>query len=136
MVLVTGAAGFIGFHLCKRLLAEGQQVIGLDNLNDYYDQRLKYSRLRLLGIAQEQIVAGQMVKSQSDNNFSFIEMDLSDEEGLPQVVAQNDIRVVCNLAAQAGVRYSLTHPQTYIDSNIKGFVNLLECCYKNKIEHL
>ncbi|MEL6668937.1 MAG: NAD-dependent epimerase/dehydratase family protein, partial [Bacteroidota bacterium] len=69
-------------------------------------------------------------------NFSFIEMDLSDEEGLPQVVAQNDIRVVCNLAAQAGVRYSLTHPQTYIDSNIKGFVNLLECCYKNKIEHL
>ncbi|MEL6391216.1 MAG: NAD-dependent epimerase [Bacteroidota bacterium] len=136
MVLVTGAAGFIGFHLCKRLLAEGQQVIGLDNLNDYYDQRLKYSRLGLLGIAQEQIVAGQMVKSQSDNNFSFIEMDLSDEEGLPQVVAQNDIRVVCNLAAQAGVRYSLTHPQTYIDSNIKGFVNLLECCYKNKIEHM
>lgn len=136
MILVTGAAGFIGFHLCKRLLAEGQQVIGLDNLNDYYDKQLKYGRLAQLGIAQKAIVHGQLLESKSNPNFRFIEMDLSDEVGLPQVVAQNGIRVVCNLAAQAGVRYSLTHPQTYIDSNIKGFVNLLECCYKNRVEHL
>ncbi|MEM7571999.1 MAG: NAD-dependent epimerase/dehydratase family protein [Bacteroidota bacterium] len=136
MILVSGAAGFIGFHLCQRLLAEGEQVVGLDNLNDYYDPQLKYDRLKLLGIEPDELEEKVLKKSSLHADYLFVKMGLEDEAGLAELFSELSITKVCNLAAQAGVRYSLTHPQTYVESNIKGFVNLLECCYKHKIEHL
>ena len=136
MILVSGAAGFIGFHLCQRLLAEGEQVVGLDNLNDYYNPQLKLDRLGLLGIDTVGLEEGVLVGSHRFDQLQFIKLNLEDEQGLGQLFSEVSINKVCNLAAQAGVRYSLTNPQTYVESNIKGFVNLLECCYKHKIEHL
>lgn len=112
-VLVTGAAGFIGFHLSKRLLDEGNQVCGLDNLNAYYDPRLKKDRLSML---------------QDYPAFSFCRLDLEDRAGMAEVFAENDFDVVVHLAAQAGVRYSLENPHAYIDSNLTGFMNVLEGC--------
>jgi len=119
--LVTGAAGFIGFHLAKRLLDNGCQVIGLDNMNPYYDVALKEARL---------------VELKKEANFEFAEADLSDRRQLEDLFAQQELDVVVNLAAQAGVRYSLENPYAYVDSNLVGFVNLLECCRHNKLKHL
>jgi UDP-glucuronate 4-epimerase len=120
-ILVTGAAGFIGFHLSKRLLADGCQVCGLDNLNDYYDVRLKQARLdQLLG----------------HKAFSFAELDLADLPAMQSLFKENAFDAVVNLAAQAGVRYSLENPHAYINANVVGFVNLLECCRFNDIKHL
>jgi len=119
--LITGAAGFIGYHLSERLCREGWQVTGIDNLNNYYDVRLKEARLdRLL----------------KNNFFSFSKIDLSDKSGLEALFKKEKIDVVVNLAAQAGVRYSLTNPHAYIQSNIVGFLNLLECCRHHPIGHL
>lgn len=120
-ILITGAAGFIGFHLSKRLLAEGKQIIGVDNLNDYYDVSLKQHRLKML---------------QESNDFSFFKIDLSNRTDLEKIFKNNQIDVVVNLAAQAGVRYSLENPHAYIDSNIVGFLNILECCRHFDIKHL
>ncbi len=121
-VLVTGAAGFIGFHLADRLLKDGCQVIGVDNMNDYYDVSLKKDRLAILN---------------GHKGFSFFQTDLSDQKGLEKIFSENQVEVVVNLAAQAGVRYSLTNPQAYVDSNLVGFVNILECCRHNKsVKHL
>lgn len=119
--LVTGAAGFIGFHLSKRLLKDGIKVIGVDNLNDYYDVSLKTDRLNLL---------------QDFKEFSFFKIDLSDRPGLEKIVKNNHIEVVVNLAAQAGVRYSLENPNAYVNSNIVGFLNILECCRHSNVKHL
>lgn len=119
--LVTGAAGFIGFHLAKRLMDNGCQVIGLDNMNPYYDVALKEARL---------------VELKKEANFEFVEADLSDRRQLEDLFAQQELDVVVNLAAQAGVRYSLENPYAYVDSNLVGFVNLLECCRHNKLKHL
>jgi UDP-glucuronate 4-epimerase len=119
--LVTGAAGFIGFHLCKRLLLEGRTVIGLDNLNDYYDVRLKNDRLNQLT---------------AHPNFSFHKIDLADLEALRSLFRTHDIEVAVNLAAQAGVRYSLQNPHAYVDANLVGFVNMLECCRHHHTRHL
>ncbi|MCL4117441.1 UNVERIFIED_CONTAM: hypothetical protein GTU68_026200 [Idotea baltica] len=119
-ILVTGAAGFIGHHLCEALLKRDIEVIGLDNINDYYNVNLKYARLNELGISRE---AAEGLK-------------LEDREELPKLFKDENIGAVCNLAAQAGVRYSLENPESYIDSNIVGFLNLLECCRHNKVEHL
>ncbi|MEX0291114.1 MAG: NAD-dependent epimerase [Flavobacteriaceae bacterium] len=137
-ILITGAAGFIGYHVSKRLLEAGHQVIGLDNINDYYDASLKYARLRQLGISsQEAETFGDISTSKIfDGRFSFVRMHLEDRKALPQLFASQNIDVVCNLAAQAGVRYSLESPETYVDSNIVGFLNLLECCRHHKIQHL
>jgi UDP-glucuronate 4-epimerase len=119
-VLITGAAGFIGYHLSKRLLENGCHVAGLDNLTPYYDVQLKKDRLERLT---------------SFDNFSFYKMDLADKEALENIFESTRFDVVVNLAAQAGVRYSLENPNAYVDANIVGFVNLLECCRHNHIQH-
>ena len=119
--LITGAAGFIGFHLSKRLLDEGCAVIGLDNLNEYYDVNLKKARLEII---------------ENYGSFKFICADLQDKEALEKVFIENKIDIAVNMAAQAGVRYSISNPDIYIQSNIVGFLNLLEMCRHNKIEHL
>ncbi|HMQ01172.1 MAG TPA: SDR family NAD(P)-dependent oxidoreductase, partial [Cyclobacteriaceae bacterium] len=120
-VLVTGAAGFIGMHLSKRLAALGYQVHGLDNMNEYYDVNLKKARLNLLLDLE---------------NFTFHPIDLSDKKSLDQLFAQYKFNYVVNLAAQAGVRYSIQNPYAYLDSNLSGFLNILEACRHFKVEHL
>ena len=120
-ILVTGAAGFIGFHLSQRLLERGDQVVGLDNLNNYYDVSLKKARLEKLTV---------------NPNFSFHFLDLANREGIAQLFDQSGFDKVVNLAAQAGVRHSLKDPHAYVDSNLVGFVNILEGCRHNKVQHL
>ena len=133
-ILVTGAAGFIGFHLSKLLLDQGFNVIGLDNINDYYDPVLKFDRLKILGITKEK--AKNYNEICKKNAFKFIRLNLEDKENLLKLFHDEKIDIVCNLAAQAGVRYSLSNPETYIQSNIVGFVNILECCRYYEIKHL
>ncbi|WP_339839782.1 NAD-dependent epimerase [uncultured Maribacter sp.] len=136
-ILVTGAAGFIGFFVAKSLLEKGYTVVGMDNINDYYDINLKYARLRELGIAKtdaEQF--NSLTSSGSHTHFSFIRLALEDRKNLPQLFEAQAFDKVCNLAAQAGVRYSLENPETYVDSNLVGFLNILECCRNFKIKHL
>ncbi|MCK5129832.1 MAG: GDP-mannose 4,6-dehydratase, partial [Clostridiales bacterium] len=120
-LLVTGAAGFIGFHLSKKLLEAGHEVVGLDNMNDYYDVNLKQSRLEIL------------LKYE---NFFFEKVSLEDREMMKKVFDTHTFDKVINLAAQAGVRYSIESPETYIDSNIVGFLNILEGCRHKKVSHL
>lgn len=136
-ILVTGAAGFIGFHLCKRLLSEGHIVVGLDNINNYYDPQLKLDRLKELGILEcDAVVWNLLTKSITDENFSFIRIELQDRDALPLLCKQQAFDSVCNLAAQAGVRYSIENPEVYVDSNVVGFLNVLECCRDFKIKKL
>ncbi len=137
-ILVTGAAGFIGFHLCKRLLNLGYNLIGLDNLNEYYDVNLKYARLKELGFDEKQIeIKNQLIlSSEFGLKMKFINMNLEDRLKLPDFFLKNKIDLVCNLAAQAGVRHSIENPEVYIDSNVVGFLNILECCRKFKIKKL
>lgn len=120
-ILVTGAAGFIGASLCGKLLARGDEVVGIDNLNDYYDVSLKTARLQLLADYEQ---------------FKFIKLDIADASALEALFQQEKVQRVVNLAAQAGVRYSLTNPQAYVNSNILGFMNILEGCRHQAIEHL
>jgi len=120
-VLITGAAGFIGFHLAKQLLDKGMEIVGLDNVNDYYDVRLKEARLDILG---------------KYDHFHFIRGSIADGALVERVFTENSFDIVVNLAAQAGVRYSITNPQAYIESNIVGFFNILEACRHHPVEHL
>ena len=120
-VLVTGAAGFIGFHVTQRLLAVGHRVVGLDSLNNYYDPKLKEARLDIL---------------KREANFTFVKLDLANRTATRSLFAQHGFPVVVHLAAQAGVRYSLDNPHAYIDANIEGFINVLEGCRHNGCEHL
>jgi UDP-glucuronate 4-epimerase len=135
-ILVTGAAGFIGFHLVKRLLIENHVVVGLDSINDYYDVKLKYARLLHTGIKGERIEFNKMVSSDTFPSYRFIQLKLEDRESLTRLFGSENFDCVCNLAAQAGVRYSLTNPYAYIESNIIGFINILECCRHYKVKHL
>ena len=135
-ILLTGAAGFIGSHVAKRLISEGHVIVGLDNINDYYDVNLKYDRLKNLGIDKINIHSNQLVKSSSSENFSFVQASLEDEDFIDQLFAAQHFDVVCNLAAQAGVRYSIEKPLKYIQSNVIGFTNILEACKNYKIKHL
>lgn len=121
LTLVTGVAGFIGFHVTKRLIARGDKVIGIDNLNDYYDVRLKEARLAQL---------------KSINGFQFVKLDLANRQGMIDLFEEYPIARVVHLAAQAGVRYSLVNPYAYTDSNIEGFMSILEGCRHRKVEHL
>ena len=120
-ILVTGAAGFIGYHLSKKLLSQGVSVTGFDNINDYYDVNLKYARLKEL---------------EPYDNFNFIKGDLADKTAVGKLFAENKFDIVVNLAAQAGVRYSIDNPQAYMESNVIGFFNILEACRHNPVEHL
>ncbi len=135
-ILVTGSAGFIGFHLSKRLIERGDEVVGLDCINDYYDVNLKFSRLELTGISQSAIVYGRFVQSSKFSNYKFIKLKLEDREAILELFKKEKFDKVCNLAAQAGVRYSIENPFTYIDSNIVGFINILEGCRHNNVKHL
>jgi len=135
-ILVTGAAGFIGFHLTKRLASLGHSVTGIDNINDYYDINLKYKRLNCCGINQEEIQNGKRIKSSSLPCYSFIKLDITDQDGLFSLFTEEKFDCVCNLAAQAGVRYSLENPRAYTNSNISGFLNILEACRQFPVEHL
>jgi UDP-glucuronate 4-epimerase len=135
-ILVTGTAGFIGFHLVRRLITEGHTVIGLDSINDYYDVNLKYSRLSVSGIEKDKIENNKLIQANGGIPYRFIRMNLEDRENLNRLFKNEQFDRVCNLAAQAGVRYSLTNPYAYIDSNITGFINILEACRHHGIKHL
>ncbi|WP_273273267.1 NAD-dependent epimerase [Roseivirga sp.] len=135
-ILITGTAGFIGFHLAKKLLERGDEIVGLDSINDYYDLRVKHGRLELTGIEKDVLSYGKLIYSTVYDNYKFIQLNLEDQQGINDLFKQQKFDKVINLAAQAGVRYSLENPQAYIDSNIVGFVNILEACRYNNIEHL
>lgn len=135
-ILVTGTAGFIGYHLVNRLIREGHTVTGLDNINDYYDVRLKYDRLADSGIVKDDIIYNKEVISNKYPGYSFIKLDLEDYEAVEELFAGSDFEYVINLAAQAGVRYSIRNPRAYIGSNIAGFANILEACRKQSVRHL
>lgn len=137
-ILVTGAAGFIGSHVSLYLLARGDEVVGIDNINDYYDVNLKHARLKRIeayidGSLEEQIPYPEQAKR---GKFTFIKMDVADRAAMEQLFAEQHFDKVVHLAAQAGVRYSIENPHAYIDSNIVGFMNILEGCRHNKVQHL
>ena len=136
-ILVTGAAGFIGFHTCIKLVNQGHEVYGIDNINDYYDPKLKFDRLNELGFneAQSKLFKNE-IQSAKFNSLRFSRIDLVDHESIDNLFKQEQFEVVCNLAAQAGVRYSIENPKAYIDSNVSGFLNILEGCRNHKVKHL
>ena len=135
-ILVTGAAGFIGFHLVRRLTERGDEVVGLDSLNDYYDRRMKFGRLAATGVAESAIEPHKMVQSSRYAGYRFVQMALEEREALERLFAEEGFDVVVNLAAQAGVRYSIENPHAYAQSNVVGFLNVLECCRHNSVRHL
>lgn len=136
-ILITGVAGFIGFHLARKLLTRGDTVVGLDNINDYYISALKFARLECLGINGKCAEDGrEPVSSDLFPNFTFCKADIIDRETLDEIFTCEEFDCVCNLAAQAGVRYSIDNPDSYIRSNIVGFYNVLECCRRHNVRNL
>ena len=135
-ILVTGTAGFIGYHLAKKLLERGEEVVGLDNINDYYDVNLKYARLEQLGIKHKTLHVNVLQKSTTYEKHSFVKMDLQDTNAINRLFETEKFDAVCNLAAQAGVRYSIENPHAYIQSNVVGFMNILEACRNFGVKNL
>ncbi|MCP4971435.1 MAG: NAD-dependent epimerase [Arcobacter sp.] len=140
-ILVTGTAGFIGSHLAKKLIELGNEIVGLDNINDYYDQKVKYGRLQRTGIIKNledgpKIEYNKLLTSSINTNHKFIKLNLEDKDSMFKLFEEEKFDAVCNLAAQAGVRYSLTNPDAYMDSNIIGFMNILEACRHNNVKNL
>ena len=135
-ILVTGAAGFIGFHVVNALLDEGHCVVGLDNINDYYDINLKYGRLAHAGINRQSVMEGLLVQSDRHENYRFVKADIVDLPFVSTLFDGEAFDKVIHLAAQAGVRYSIENPHVYVQSNLVGFVNILECCRHHHIRHL
>jgi UDP-glucuronate 4-epimerase len=136
-IFITGAAGFIGYHLVKRLVQiETNDIIGIDNINNYYDQNLKYIRLKDTGIEKDEIKDLTLIKSKKHSKYKFVKLDLIDKNNLTKLFSEYKPDIVVNLAAQAGVRYSLENPDAYVQSNIIGFLNLLECCRHYPVKHL
>lgn len=132
-ILITGVAGFIGFHVAKALVLKSNEVIGIDNLNNYYDVSLKVSRLAELGIKQSEFEYNRQYKN---DNFSFTKLDISDQKNIERLFDKHKFDIVINIAAQPGVRYSLINPYAYSESNLVGFLNILEGCRKAEVEHL
>ena len=136
-ILVTGAAGFIGFHTCLNLIQQGHDVYGIDNINDYYDPKLKFDRLNELGFVEaESSVFKKEIQSSKFKHLRFSRIDLIDNTAINALFKNEGFDVVCNLAAQAGVRYSIENPRAYVDSNVTGFLNILEGCRNHKVKHL
>lgn len=134
--LITGTAGFIGFHMANALLETGEEVVGLDNINDYYDVSLKYARLNEAGLKREEVDWHKIVQSASYPAYRFIRMNLEDKARIMDLFRDEKFDYVVHLAAQAGVRYSIDHPDVYIQSNIVGFFNILEACRHYPVKHL
>jgi UDP-glucuronate 4-epimerase len=135
-ILVTGTAGFIGSFVAVRLAERGDEVVGIDNLNEYYDVQLKYGRLGRDGLDRRKADAGEWVKSSNYPTYRFKRTNIEDRPAIQELFEKGNFDRVCHLAAQAGVRYSLVNPYSYIDANIVGFTNLLECCRHHKVKHL
>ncbi|MDR0989162.1 MAG: NAD-dependent epimerase [Prevotellaceae bacterium] len=135
-LLVTGAAGFIGSYVCRRLLERGDEVVALDNINSYYDVNLKYGRLETLGIGRDQVAWYKFVPSTTYARLRFIRMNLEDRQAMEMLMSNEQFEVVVNLAAQAGVRYSIENPYAYVESNVDGFLNILEGCRHHAVKHL
>lgn len=135
-ILITGTAGFIGHFTALRLLSMGHEVVGLDSINDYYDVSLKYGRLAEAGFLQSEIRPGVLINSLRHAGYRFVQGKLEDKELINSLFATEEFDAVCNLAAQAGVRYSLENPHAYIDSNVVGFMNILEACRHYKVRNL
>ncbi len=135
-ILVTGTAGFIGYFTVLKLIDKCESIIGIDGINDYYDVNLKYGRLAETGIDKNSIEYNTPVKSTKFDNYSFIKLNLEDRDAMNRLFEKEKFTHVCHLAAQAGVRYSIENPYAYIDSNISGFINILECCRNHNVEHL
>src|SRR5690606_37199975 len=135
-ILVTGTAGFVGFHFAEKLLSRGDEVVGIDNINDYYDPKLKFARLSHSGIPENEVRWNQEVQSRKHAGYRFIRMNLEDKNELMELCERENFHVIVHLAAQAGVRYSITNPDCYAQSNLASFLNILEVSRHHKIQHL
>jgi UDP-glucuronate 4-epimerase len=135
-ILITGSAGFIGFHLAERLLQRGDEVVGIDNINDYYNPQLKLDRLAESGIGEEAVNWNHRVRSNKYPNYTFIRMNLEEKESLMSLCQKEQFDIIINLAAQPGVRYSIENPDAYVQSNVVGFLNILEAARHFKVKHL
>ena len=134
-ILVTGAVGFIGFHLVENLIKNGHQIIGIDNINSYYDVRMKYDKLPILGIDAESIWPNKLYDSNTHKHFKFGQIDITNRFQIEELFRNNNFEIIINLAAQAGVQYSIENPHSYIENNITGFVNLIDAAKKYKVKH-